>query len=406
MKEPENIIIKAVAGSHLYGLNTPTSDLDTRGIYLDSVDDVLNINGRQCGEMADDKQDIKFYSLGKFLKLASECNPSIMELLYLPEDAIIVKSPIYDELISHRDWFLSKKAFHTYSGYAYAQIKRAKGLNKKGNSVGKYVKEDGIQWARWALRNGRMTEEQIMRCTNSFFLKYLLKEDTNWENPGDEQLGKGYDDFCAMSHPRLKVYLMTEVNGMPFRPKPFDIVECQKFDASRVEGLDSLYRVYNHGVGFLSMEGDVSCRSISIEREKTDFAGVVKVDGRQYEEDKREYESFWTWMSERNEARYTNDWDSDGKVDWKNLMHTMRLLICAESIARDGIMKVRFEGDERQYLLGIRNGMYSYDEIIAKAEEMNGGLKEVFDKSTLPSSSDFKSINQFYIDTMKKQFRQ
>jgi predicted nucleotidyltransferase len=72
MNEPKNLIMKCVAGSHLYGLNTPSSDMDTRGIYLEDIDDVLNINGRQNGECADDKQDEKYYSLGKFLKLASE----------------------------------------------------------------------------------------------------------------------------------------------------------------------------------------------------------------------------------------------------------------------------------------------------------------------------------------------
>ena len=160
MDIPKSMILRCVAGSHLYGLNTPSSDLDERGIYLESLEDMLNINGRQNSEVADDKQDTKYYSLGKFLKLASECNPNIIELLYLPEDAILQKSPLYDDLIEHRDWFMSKRAKHTFMGYAYAQIQRAKGLNKKGNSVSKYVSEDGI-------RRLRMYLNQPVSCTTT-----------------------------------------------------------------------------------------------------------------------------------------------------------------------------------------------------------------------------------------------
>ena len=144
MNEPNNLILRSIAGSHLYGLNTAASDMDIRGIYMDRMEDMLDIAGRQNQEMADDTQDEKYYSLGKFLKLASECNPNIIELLWLPEDAILKKSPVYDELVSHRDWFLSKRARHTFSGYAYAQIQRAKGLNKKGNSVSRYVDDEGV----------------------------------------------------------------------------------------------------------------------------------------------------------------------------------------------------------------------------------------------------------------------
>lgn len=432
MEEPKNLILKCVAGSHLYGLNTPSSDMDIRGIYLDDIADALNVVGRQNTESSDDKQDEKYYSLGKFLKLASECNPNIIELLYLPEDAVLYRLPIYDELIKHRDWFMSKRAMHTFKGYAYAQIQRAKGLNKKGNSVSKYINDTGVKILRMFLNqpfsgktrmpDSELNANAIRHAFGGDFLKWLKKETVEYDDhwlrtlphhhpPVPPQLA-GFlwsledDSVKSMLPPRMGDFVFwyrTDENGFPFRQVRF-AGNPGHYDASRVEGCGDLYRLYRNGEGFFDESTmNVIVRSISEEREREDFVGVVRINLQEYQKAKREYDSFWEWMANRNESRYTNDWDSEGKVDWKNLMHTMRLLLCANSIAESGIPKVRFDGEERDYLMKIRNGEFSYNEILEKATAMMNDLDEAFGKSDLPYSSDIKKINSFYMETMKKQ---
>lgn len=431
MERPKNLIFECVAGSHLYGLNTPSSDLDKRGIYLEDIHDVLNINGRQNGEIADDKQDTKYYSLGKFLKLASECNPNIIELLWVPEKAILYKSTLYDELISHRDWFMSKRALHTFKGYAYAQIQRAKGLNKKGNSVSKYVNEDGIKLLRMLLNQPSNCMTRVMQSDlnkmwiqqhfGSDFLAYLQKETVAW-NPDDPLLKSDIIDWNKIGDGSIMLFLSKEVksmlpptfrsfvysyrrdlNGFPFRPREFN-EDFDKYDISKVEGIPNVYRLYRNGKGFFDEEAmNLKFESISKEREIDDWEGVISVDIEGYTRARKEYASFWEWMNNRNEARYTNDWDSEGKVDWKNLMHTMRLLICSESIAKTGIPKVNFEGEEREYLLNIRNGVYSYEEVLDKATKMMDEMDGMFEKSNLPNSSNFNAINDWYIKIIEQQ---
>lgn len=51
------------------------------------------------------------------------------------------------------------------------------------------------------------------------------------------------------------------------------------------------------------------------------------------------------------------------------MMHTFRLLNMAEEIAREGIVNVR-RGD-REFLLKIRSGVFSYEELVELANEKN-----------------------------------
>lgn len=418
MELPKNLILKSIAGSHLYGLNTPSSDIDIRGIYFEDINDVLNIGGRQNTEIADNDQDEKYYSLGKFLKLAAECNPNIIELLWVPDDAIQYKSPLYDELVSHRDWFMSKRARHTFTGYAYAQIQRARGLNKKGNDVPNRVNEKGIENARMLLSqpfsgktripDNQLNERELETAFGKNFVAYLKKKNVEWIDGMDPILLKLSPELQSMLPPSPKHFihwLRYDEHGFPFRPVKFT-ESIMKYDAASVENVPRLYRLYHNGTGFVSSDNtQVVCHSISKKREVSDFAGIVTINFNDYEKAKKEYDSFWEWMVNRNEARYTNDFDENTLTDNKNLMHTMRLMLCAKSIALTGVPKIRFEGEEKQYLMDIRNGKHSYENILKRAEEMMNEINELFDKSNLPHSANVAKINDWYMEKIKEQVK-
>lgn len=431
MKDPDGLILKGIGGSHLYGLNTPSSDLDIRGIYMDRLDDMLDISGRQMQEVSDDGQDVKYYGLCKFLKLASECNPNIIEMLWMPDDAVLYKSPLYDELVSHRDWFMSKRARHTFTGYAYSQIQRAKGLNKKGNSVSRYVVDDGILAARMLLSQpsdgstmiaqSELNRQTLERFYGQDFVKFLEKKRVEYSQKYFDNLADGpvstmgalimvhlHSGLSSMLPPSFRDFIYWyrhDENGFPFRPVKFDGDESE-YDAARVEGCGDLYRLYHHGKGFIDDNGmNVILKSISQERERNDFAGVVRVNEEEYKKAKREYDSFWEWMANRNEARYTHDWDGEVKVDWKNMMHTMRLLMCAQEIASTGIPKIRFEGYDRTYLMDIRNGKCRYEDVLAQATDLMKEVDDLFDKSALPNSANTNAINRWYAKKMQDAMR-
>ena len=429
MSEPKGMILKCVAGSHLYGLNTPSSDMDMRGIFMESAEDVLNVEGRQNGEVADERQDEKYYSLGKFLKLASECNPNIVEMLYLPGDAVLFKTPLYDDLVSNRGWFMSKRARHTFSGYAYAQIQRAKGLSKKGNEVSRRVDEDGLRFA-WSVVHSSpeirrrafdgplcsvpddFGTEDVERLTCRDFMRYLEKlsfQETDLS-------AAGYEAFLKMRCRKQTDFMYCyDVYGKSMKKHPlfgpgthgfYSPVGCFGYCAEEVEGVPGLYAVRYRGGNDSFIAADLS-GIVATEAQPGDrgVRALARFDRDAYEKEHREYLSFWEWMANRNEARYTKDWDSGCQVDWKNMMHTMRLLMCAMAIAKTGEPKVRFAGEERDYLMSIRRGEHPYQEVLDRATAMMEGLEEAFEKSSLPHGSDIRAINGWYRDVMLENWR-
>jgi predicted nucleotidyltransferase len=121
----DSIIFECISGSHAYGLNTPESDEDLRGVCIPPYDYTLGLfEFSQAEEKS--PRDRTIYSIVKFVKLAIENNPNILELLFMPEDCIIKTSSYWTDLTWIREQFLSKKCKHTYSRYAYSQIKRVK----------------------------------------------------------------------------------------------------------------------------------------------------------------------------------------------------------------------------------------------------------------------------------------
>ena len=106
LRASERIIFETITGSTAYGLNTPTSDIDYRGIFYNTPRELLSLQPHQ-DEVGDDKQDIKFYSLKKLFELAKDCNPNICELLFMPEHCIVKCTPAMLEIIRNRKLFVS-----------------------------------------------------------------------------------------------------------------------------------------------------------------------------------------------------------------------------------------------------------------------------------------------------------
>jgi hypothetical protein len=119
------LIFSCVAGSHLYGTATDSSDKDVRGVFIPSKKFILGFVHR-VEQVENKPDDVTFYGLHKFFHLCVQCNPNIVELLFVPPHMRIVWTPEWELILNNRWWFLSTKARHTFSGYATSQLHRIK----------------------------------------------------------------------------------------------------------------------------------------------------------------------------------------------------------------------------------------------------------------------------------------
>jgi len=127
VRKHDLLFLDAMSGSHAYGTNTAQSDEDFRGIFV--LPSSFHSGLENMEQISDEKEDQQFFELTRFFGLLSKNNPTALELLFTPEDCIRYKHPVFDLL--PKKWFLSKLCEQSFAGYAVAQIKKTRGLNKK-----------------------------------------------------------------------------------------------------------------------------------------------------------------------------------------------------------------------------------------------------------------------------------
>ena len=141
LKKRGDLLFESIRGSHLFGLNTEESDVDTFGVFCGPEDWFLG-NGKDRVDMVkSEKSDDYWDELGKYFFELGKSNPEALVSLFTPEKFILHFDPVLQPLWDIRDQLLTKECFKSFSGYAYSQIKKAKGLKKAINTDPEEVKE-------------------------------------------------------------------------------------------------------------------------------------------------------------------------------------------------------------------------------------------------------------------------
>ena len=149
----DNVIILTLGGSYAYGMNKEDSDIDLRGLALNSQEEILV--GKDFEQIVDENTDTTIYSLNKMLQLLTSNNPNTIEILGCKPEHYIYLSSIGKELINQRKMFLSKICIHTFGGYSQSQMRRLE--NKAARLVGQAQNEayilKSIENARYDFKN-------------------------------------------------------------------------------------------------------------------------------------------------------------------------------------------------------------------------------------------------------------
>jgi hypothetical protein len=375
-------LLLVVRGSHAYGTNVETSDTDYSGVFIQKIEDIIGFN--YVEQINDDKNDTVIYEIQRFLQLLASNNPTVLELLNTPEDCILYKHPIFDEVLNNRDVFITKICAKSFGGYGKMQIQKAKGQNKKQNwekdKVTRkdvldfiYVIEGGksIPWKKW--NDGHLREKynnkfcgvvNIPNAKDVYAVYYDLKAEMAHSNILQEDVRESYKQSLKDS-------------GMPMGL-----------------GYKGLVKT---GEGTNVAESN-ALRLSSIPKGETPICNIVyNKDG--YSEHCKDFKSYEDWLANKNEARWVDVKSHGQKIDGKNMMHSKRLMSMAREIAEGKGINVR--RNDAEYLISIRRGEIDLQTLIDEVEKEIVEIDELFANSNLPDSVDQKFVNNLLIKIRK-----
>lgn len=357
LKDKNLIIFEGIVGSKAYGTNMEHSDTDIKGVFIQPLDDILGT--KYVEQVNDEKNDIVYYELRRFLQLLSTNNPTMLELLALPDDCILYKNPIFDLVLKNKDMFLTKNCRNSFGQYALHQIKKAKGQNKKQN------------WEK----------DKVTRKTPLDFCYLHIWEKSK---PLVEYLLEGKLDqkFCGLSK----------------TPHGRDVYALFYDYDSQIDGSERS-KIFK-GIEFEN-SNDIKLSSIPSDMENS-FIGHISYNKDGYTQHCIDYKSYQTWLEERNVQRWVDVKSHDQKIDGKNMMHCKRLIQMAHEIADGkGIIVRRPNAKE---LISIRKGEIDLQTLIDSVEVEGLELDELFKNSSLPESVDTNFINTLLIEMRKKLY--
>lgn len=118
----DRIIFLTLGGSYSYGTNVETSDVDIRGCALNSKSDLLGLSNFE--QVVNTQTDTTIYSFNKLVTLLLSCNPNTIEMLGCKPEHYFYINDIGKAMIDNRKLFISRRAVHSFGGYANQQLRR------------------------------------------------------------------------------------------------------------------------------------------------------------------------------------------------------------------------------------------------------------------------------------------
>ena len=115
-------MLLGLSGCYGYGTNREGGDIDFRGETLNLPSDLLGLTSFE--QFEDRKTDTVIYGFNKLVSLLLNCNPNTIEILGLDEDQYLIRSSLGQELLDHKQLFLSRRAAASFGHYADAQLRR------------------------------------------------------------------------------------------------------------------------------------------------------------------------------------------------------------------------------------------------------------------------------------------
>jgi hypothetical protein len=392
-----DLLFESVRGSHLFGLQTPTSDIDTFGIFCCPPELLFGTGKDYVSIVESDKNDDYWDEIGKFVRELGKSNPNALEALFTPDKWVKYFDPSLQPLWDIRDSLITKACFKSFSGYAIDQIKKAKGLGKAINIDPETVRRrknplefcwvamrtgDGdIRLDKWLSRNGLKQEHcGIVHLTNTLEMYNL------------------YYDWFADKDLRLSDYIR-----MRYGIKQPNLLQRLKYGKELSEGKKTEFIGYRGLLDPSDIEtSQLRCSSVSKE-DATNPLCTFQYNYLAFSQHCADYKRYWSWVENRNPERF--ELNKGYNYDGKNCCACIRLMTMAKELSEGQGMRLDRTEIDRDLLLSIKNHNLTFDQVIEKMDELESSMKDSFSKSNLPDEPDRDLLEDILVQIRKNHYR-
>jgi predicted nucleotidyltransferase len=296
------------------------------------------------------KVESVLFDLTKLVKLCATANPNALEILFADEGEWVFSTPLFRRLHAERHRFLSAKVEQTYLGYALSQLRRIK-------------------------------------THRLWLLSPPKKEPTRADYGLPEQATLSADD-----RNRIEQAIVERTRGWGI-----ETIEMSKAD--RIALRSRLSEFWTDVLVCGEDDLDAQQRRIAAVSLGLPRSVLRALDGeRKYRAARKHWESYLRWKEERNPDRA--GLEAQFGYDTKHAAHLVRLMRTGIELLETGELSVR--RSDAAELLSIRDGTYSYEDLIEETTRLEASMKDARERSTLPPDVDHDGLDELLLDLLEE----
>lgn len=422
------LLYEYVRGSVSQGINTQSSDIDHGGVYLAPAEQLLGLGLDYQDEIKSEKGDDDWMELNKFMRLLLKSNPTVLESLFIDDKYVLYEHPIMTEIKKHRNEFITKECFSGFIGYSCEQIKKCRSLKKlfvqpivERKTVldfcYTFYKQGSTKIENWLDYRG--LKQKYCGLVNIPNMMETIGVYYDWgnhflnENIHIEELYGAYDNIGTYSTTDIITKMKKSTDDNEKLKLEEDLKKCHM--CNMVEFIMDFYhlddmfalRDWYYEQSPIGYKGIVNEKGTSNELRLSSVAKderpvcYMTYNKNAFSSHCKDYKEYKDWEKNRNPVRYLQN--KGKQFDRKNVAHAIRLMHMGIEIAKGEGVKVDRTNIDRDFIMNIRNGNSSYEDIISYLENKKIEMEDAMTSSTLPEKIDIEKINNLLIEIRKRQ---